>query len=135
MNTFGKITTVAAFGILTLGSAVAGAEGSRAFLPHIGQATSHVAAVTAGIGTLSVELGNIVAQVGTVTAEIGALIGNELTREFQKRSKAPRVVTSRSSAPSVEVTELIDSVVVVATRLPPARSDEQGVIRTAQASY
>lgn len=131
MNTFGKISTAVTLGVLTLGAAaVADADGRRAFLPQIGTATYQVASVTAEIGTLSVELGTIVAQVGKVTAEIGALIGEELTREFQKRARAPRIVTSHASAPSVTVTELTDSIVVVATRLPA--DDAQRGIRVAR---
>jgi hypothetical protein len=106
MNIFTKIAVAALLSGLALGSATpAHAE---------------------GLG-VSLALPNL----GAIAAEVRKVIAADLTTYLRNAVQAPRVTRTRQS-PSVSIQEM-ETVVVVATRLPPSsRLAEQEVTRTAQ---
>jgi hypothetical protein len=106
MNIFTKVTVAALLSGLTLGSAAA--------------------ARAEGLG-FSIALPSL----GAVTAEVSKVIAADLTAYLRNAVQAPRASRTRQS-PSVSIYEM-ETVVVVATRLPPSdQLVEQEVTRTAQ---
>jgi hypothetical protein len=105
MNTLTKVTVAALLAGLSLGSA----------------ASAHAQ----GLG-----FSGMLPDVGALTAEVGKAIASDLTSYLGKAVKAPRATRTRQS-PSVSI-EAIETVMVVATRLPAKESLQQDVTRTAQ---
>ena len=101
MNTRAKFTVVALLSVFALASNPAKADvlGFSASLPSI----------------------------GAVTAEVSKIVAADLTASLRKAISQPRVTRARQS-PSVTITEVVETaametVTVVATRLPPQATD------------
>lgn len=105
MNTITKVTVAALLAGLSLGSTVSARAEGLGFS-----------------GTLP--------NVAALTAEVGKAIASDLTSYLGNALKAPRATRTRQS-PSVSI-EAIETVVVVASRLPAEESRQQDVTRTAQ---
>jgi len=76
-----------------------------------------VAGVLSGCSTATSRVSEALPHTAAVTSEAGRMIAADLTAQLQLAKQAPRPVRTIQTA-SVEIAELVDAVLVEASRLP-----------------